>query len=283
MKKTTFSGMTASLALAVAAGSAMADTARMDVLEAQRAKLAENTANQGFGPQSPRDLEQREGVNLRKFAKAPPHTEMNLCNIHFHKNAEHRGGEYTTFAGPGNGKGYNTGYRYSGKLSKAQLQPVSGEICPSEYGSLQPGDTIESHYVFTSALVTPGPTLGACLSESTMNPQLRVEGQVFVLANDDSAMDFRELSAFAEVNGYHQPLNLPQNTGKPIEYLGSTTGPGYNEKGSPLQVSWSMRPKVAIVDIETVGQWCQDNAFDEKAAHGVRNLVVSPDLLSPMD
>lgn len=24
---------------------------------------------------------------------------MNLCNIHFHKNAEHKGGEFTVYAG----------------------------------------------------------------------------------------------------------------------------------------------------------------------------------------
>jgi hypothetical protein len=34
------------------------------------------------------------------------------------------------------------------------------------------------------------------------------------------------------------------------------------------------------VNIESVGRWCQGNVFDEDHAHGVRNLVVNPDLLS---
>jgi len=39
---------------------------------------------------------------------------------------------------------------------------------------------------------------------------------------------------------------------------------------------------VAKVNIESVGQWCKGNAFKEDHAHGVRNLVVNPRLLSAM-
>lgn len=252
------------------------------VIDAQHEALAKNTAGKGFGPQSPRDLEFAGGENDRVFSPAPPHTEMNLCNIHFHKGAEHRGGEFTTYAGNGDGHGYGTGFLYNGSLSAAQLAPVSGEICASDHGALQVGDTIEAHYVFTTAGVTPGATLGACLNPSTGNPQLRVEGQVFVLANDRNALDFTELAAHGMRDGYHQALNIPSDTGTPIQYAGSTTGPAYNEQGSPLLVSWSVRPQVAIVDIETVGAWCNDNVFDEKGPHGVRNLVEHPELLAPI-
>lgn len=34
---------------------------------------------------------------------APPFQQMNLCNIHFHKNAEHKGGEFTAVASKGHG------------------------------------------------------------------------------------------------------------------------------------------------------------------------------------
>ena len=78
----------------------------------------------------------------------------------------------------------------------------------------------------------------------------------------------------------HQAINIPDNTGTPIQYDGSTTGPSYNEVGSPLQVSWSVRPKVAKVSISSVEAWLKDNVFDEDHAHGVRNLVTNPDLLS---
>ena len=115
-----------------------------------------------------------------------------------------------------------------------------------------------------------------------MNPQLRVEAQVYALVNDDSALDFSDLTAVGMKNGYHQATGIPNNTGKPVVYAGATTGPSYNEKGSPLQVTWSVRPEVLKVDVKTVGEWCKSNQFDEGAAHAVRNLVVNPDLLSPM-
>lgn len=249
---------------------------------AQNAALAKNTEGKGFGPQSPRDLAKKYGSNQRIFGFAPAYKKMNLCNIHFHKNAEHKGGEFTLFAGHGDGHGYESGYKYSGNLNANESKPLGAEVCHSEHGGLQAGDTIELHYVHSSAQVTPGATLNSCLSESDINPQLRVEAQVFVLVNDAKAADFLELVKIGEVSGYHQALNIPTGMGKPIEYAGSTTGPSYNEKGSPLQVSWSVRPKVMKVNAESVGKWCQGNPFKEDHAHGVRNLVIDPKLLSRM-
>lgn len=253
-----------------------------DVILAQRAALAAATDGAGFGPQSPRDIDAVAGTNARSFQDAPAFGEMNLCNIHFHENAEHKGGQFTTFAGNGDGKGYGTGYKYNGELTEAELAPIDAPIGATDHGDLVPGDTIEVHYVFSSAQVTPGPTLGACLSEAIMNPQLRVEAQVFVLVNDDAAHDFVELAKVGTVGGLNQALNLPSDTGTPVEYDGSTTGPSYNEAGSPLQVTWSVRPDVAKVSIASVGAWFADNVFDEDHAHGVRNLVMNPALLSPI-
>lgn len=259
---------------------AQGDQVSDEFIAAQRAALAASTEGQGYGPQSPRDLDELVGSNERIFSEAPPSTQMNLCNIHFHKNAEHKGGEFTTYAGNGDGFGYQTGYKYSGKLSEAELKPVKREICPGDNGSLSVGDTIEVHYVHSSAQVTPGPTLGSCLSESIINPQLRVETQVMVLVNDRKALNFKKLAKHKLKKNYHQAVNIPDNTGEPIRYAGSTTGPSYNEKGSPIQVSWSVRPEVAKVNIRSVGKWCEGNAFDETDAHGVRNLVVNPKLIS---
>jgi len=81
-------------------------------------------------------------------------------------------------------------------------------------------------------------------------------------------------------NGVNQAVNIPSNTGTPVQYAGSTTGPSYNEIGSPFQVSWSVRPQVMKVSINSVGTWLKNNVFDEHYAHGVRNLVNNPDLLS---
>ena len=251
-----------------------------DVIAAQRAALAASTDGAGFGPQSPRDLETLEGNNNLFFNSSPDYTQMNLCNIHFHENAEHRGGQFTTYAGNGNGKGAGTGFVFDGELTEAELAPYGKTLGQSPYGSLEPGDTIELHYVHTTAKITPGPTLGSCLSESIMNPQLRVETQVYVLVNDDAAADFVELAKVEQVDGFYQAVNIPSDTGSPITYDGSTTGPSYNEKGSPLQVSWSVRPDVMKVSISSVDAWLENNIFDETGAHGVRNLVTNPNLIS---
>ena len=251
-----------------------------NVISEQRAKLAENTKGKGFGPQSPRDIDAVAGSNSRAFNAAPASSKMNLCNIHFHKNAEHKGGEFASYAGNGDGHGFQSGYKYSGTLSAAELTPVEQEICPSKHGALSAGDTIEVHYVHSTAQVTPGPTLGSCLNDAIKNPQLRVETQVYVLVNEKQSLDFGDLTKHGQKNGLHQALNIPGNTGDPVQYAGSTTGPGYNETASPLQVSWSVRPNVAKVNIESVGKWCKGNVFKEDHAHGVRNLVINPNLLS---
>ncbi len=250
------------------------------VIAKQRAMLAKNTKDKGFGPQSPRDINLSAGNNKRIFNIAPTATKMNLCNIHFHKNAEHKGGEFNKYAGNGDGKGHNSGYKYSNKLSDAELKPIANGVCSNKHGALYPGDTIEVHYVYSTAQVKTGPTLGACLSDSIKNPQLRVETQVYVVVNDSQVLDFSHLTKYGIKNGLYQALNIPNNTGIPIQYTGSTTSPVHNEKGSMFKVTWSIRPKVAKVNISTVGNWCKDNIFKEHYAHGVRNLVINPDLLS---
>jgi len=258
------------------ASAAVSDT----VIAAQRAALKKNTANQGFAPQAPRDIDMIEGDNTLDFTDAPPYREMNLCNIHFHENAEHKGGEFTKYAGNGDGHGYNSGYEYTGTLSETELTPLAHNVCSSDHGDLEPGDTIEVHYVYSTAKVKPGPTLGSCLSKAVNNPQLRVEAQVYVVTNDKDALDFKMLTSHGIKNGFHQALNIPDNAGTPVRYDGSTTGPTYNEKASPFQVTWSVRPKVLKVNIDTVGEWCKGNVFKEDHGHGVRNLVTNPNLLS---
>ena len=250
------------------------------VVAEQRQNLAKNTEGKGFGPQSPRDIDSVAGSNGIDFNAAPAYSKMNLCNIHFHKNAEHKGGEFTRYAGNGDGHGYLSGYQYSGQLTTAEMASVDHEVCPGKHGSLYPGDTIEVHYVHSTAQIKPGPTLGSCFNDAIKNPQLRVETQVYVLVNDKTAGDFGELTNHGEKQGTHQALNIPNDMGIPVQYSGSTTGPGYNETGSPFQVTWSVRPKVARVNIESVGNWCKGNVFEEDHAHGVRNLVLNPDLLS---
>ncbi|MEM7069563.1 MAG: delta-class carbonic anhydrase [Pseudomonadota bacterium] len=246
----------------------------------QRKALAGNTMGQGFGPQSPRDIDAVEGSNDRVFEAAPGYNQMNLCNIHFHKNAEHKGIGFSKYVGNGDGDGNGTGYAYSGTLSEKELSPITNQNGDIKNNGLRPGDTIEVHYVHTTAQVTPGPTLKSCLSNAIKNPQLRVETQVYVLVNDMTARDFAVLNHVKQIGGLFQAPNIPKDTGQPVQYAGSTTGPSYNEAGSPFQVTWSVRPVVAKVNIHTVNAWLNDNIFEEDHAHGVRNLIKNPDLLS---
>ena len=248
----------------------------------QRAMLAQNTKSLGFGPQSPRDIDRTIGLNPLVFSLAPSAKHMNLCNIHLHENAEHKGGEFTTYAGDGDGHGYGTGYQYSGQLTAAESAPLAEAVCPSEHSAIQSGDTLEVHYVYSTSLVKPGATLGACVANPVLNPQLRVEGQVIVAVNDDNAADFMDLAKYDIRDKRTQAINIPTDTGIPVEYVGSTTGPSYNEQGSPYNVTWSLRPKVKKVNIKSIGKWCERNVFDEDHAHGVRNLVTNPNLLSPI-
>ena len=230
----------------------------------------------GFGPQTPRDIDNLEGKNPVKFTMALPAEDMNLCNIHFHEGAEHKAKDFSIYLGKGH-DGYGSGYQcaMSDTLSEKELAPTAEPVCSGEHGDLQPGDTIEVHWVHTSCDVEPGPTLGACVSSGCANPDLRVETQVFTLVNDPDALDFNELKLAAD---------LPKNTGKPVEFLGSTTGPKFSgETCSPYQVTWSVRPKCAKLDINSVGKWCEGNVFNEDHAHGVRQLVTDPELLSEIE
>ncbi|TMP35592.1 delta-class carbonic anhydrase [Pseudoalteromonas rubra] len=233
---------------------------------------------EGFGPQTPRDIDQLHGENKRVFSLAPPASEMNLCNIHFHKNAEHKAKDFSVFAGNGKHGGYQCNATSS--LTEAELRAPKGKVCKN----VKPGDTIEVHWVHSSCDVAPGKGLGSCLSNACANPDLRVETQVFLVVNDEDALDFNDLSYDGNiVNGYHQAEYIPQTTGKPVEFLGSTTGPSYsNKQCSPLQVTWSVRPACAKVDINSLATWCEDNVFEEDHAHGVRQLVTDPKLLSPI-
>ena len=111
------------------------------------------------------------------------------------------------------------------------------------------------------------------------------QAQVFIVVNDSSAVDFLDLVyAGNKVNGLHQAKALPTNTGSPVVFLGSTTGPKYSEqKCSPFQVTWSVRPQCAKVDINSLSNWCDGNVFKENRAHGVRKLVTNPQLLSEIE
>jgi len=233
---------------------------------------------QGYGPQTPRDIDNKAGSNSVTFDLETKASAMNLCNIHFHNNAEHKAEAFSILGGEGDSQGYQCGI--SKTLSKTELSAPSSEICKG----LAPGDTVEVHWVPTSCDVDPGAGLGSCLSDACANPELRVETQVFTLVNDSSALSFDDINYGGnQVNGLHQAKALPSDTGVPVVFAGSTTGPSYTEQAcSALQVTWSVRPQCAKLDINTIGKWCEGNTFNEDHAHGVRKLVTDIRLLAPI-
>lgn len=243
---------------------------------------SEGPACVGFGPQAPRDIDALYGENNRFFSLAPHYADMNLCNIHFHTNAEHKAQDFSLYAGPGE-HGHGGGYQClaSRQLTAAELKMPEDNHCQG----VKPGDTVEVHWVYSSCDVEPGPGLGACLSSQCSNPNLRVESQVFMVVNDATAMNFADMTyGGLSPYGYHQARSLPDDTGAPVMFLGSTTGPKYSEQTcSPMQVTWSVRPHCAKIDINSLSRWCGKNVFHEDHAHGVRALVVNPKLLSTIE
>lgn len=213
---------------------------------------------EGFGPQSARDITQPEGTNPAVFSHAPPASELQLCNVHFHRNAEHKGPGFSKYVGDG---------RFDGYACDDAGDPSGETVCRN----VQAGDTVEYHWVYTSCEVDlkPGMGLDACSSAMCGNPQLRVEAQVYrVEADGDDPV----------------PPEPPTPGEGTVQYLGSTTGPDFNaEACSPLQVTWSVRPQCGSIGLASLSAWCEDNPFDERYAHGVRRLVTELPLLSKID
>lgn len=234
---------------------------------------------QGYGPQTPRDISSLKGTNERIWTLAPNSEVMSLCNIHTHTNAEHKGPGFSVFAGVGKFGGFRC--NETGDLTAEELADPTGGSGAME--GVKPGDTIEVHWVYSSCDVAPGAGLGACLSEKCANPELRVEAQAFLLVNDPSAADFSDFAyAGAPTDGLHQPKSLPVG-GDPVVFAGSTTGPSFSAaKCSPLQVTWSVRPACKKLNIASLHKWAEGNVFEEDHAHGVRQLVTAPELLSPI-
>lgn len=234
------------------------------------------------GPQTPRDISSGVGLNDVTFPMAPPVNELNLCNIHTHTNAEHKAPGFSVFVNDSDTGGYAC--NETAGLTDAELRdPYDGQ---GAYKGVKPGDTIEVHWVHSSCDVKPGEGLGACLTETCENPVFRVEAQAFLVVNDPDALDFNDFTYSGTTrDGFHQAKTIPGNTGEPVLFRGSTTGPAYTQSEcSPLQVTWSVRPQCAKLDIGSLHSWAeQGNVFNETKSHGVRQLVTAPELLAPIE
>ncbi len=233
--------------------------------EKKHAAPAEQNQCIATGPQSPRDIDSKAGTNSVIFEVAPSIKDMNLCNIHFHRNAEHKAAAYSTYVKDGSNSGWACQEPTKNRLSNnhAELNGCEG---------IAEGDTIEVHWVHTTCDINAegvkqlGTGLNACLTTMCPNPQLKVVAQVFVLQKDGKLK-------FAESPISH---NDPS-----VEYTGSTTGTSYsNNHCSPLQVTWDVKTTCDTLDIDNFSKWCNSNKYKDNHAHGVRELVTSETLLS---
>ena len=235
----------------------------------------------GSGPQTPRDINDKRGSNNLPVP-AKPVAELNLCNIHFHANAEHKSTDKKLGFWQVAEKGQN-GFQCSGDMAKKKLTPA--ELKDPGHGAcheIKPGDTIEVHWVYTSCNSAPGEGLATCVA--CKDHILRVEAQTFIVVNNNKAMNFTNFAYAGQKNGKHQVNALPAGTGTPVVFAGSTTGPDYTQKVcSPEKVTWSVRPQCAKVDINSLNKWCATDKFvKDHEPHGARPLVTSVKLLAPI-
>ena len=197
------------------------------------------------GPQSPREIDGSTIAGTNGHASssssrpppsfAGPAETLNLCNIHMHKNAEHKAQAFSKPAGSDNNHGW--------QCSQVDLTAAetAATAAPSVCGGLRPGDTVEVHWVYSSCNGGPGHTIKACMKDhpdgATGGPcagdgwrtaSYRVEAQVFVLVNgpgpqDGGGLDFATMTTVTTVasSNLHQVV-LPDSSGGRVQYVGSS-------------------------------------------------------------
>jgi hypothetical protein len=134
---TTLTGLLGGAALALSACSAN-DSTTTDTPKAKTEMAsADGPLCLASGPQTPRDISNRSGLNDVMFGMAPASTQMNLCNIHTHTNAEHKGPGFEMFVNDSDYGGYAC--NATADLTDAELAPYD-----SRYGKLNPATRLRS-------------------------------------------------------------------------------------------------------------------------------------------
>lgn len=227
------------------------------------------------GPQAPRDIDSGWGTNTTLFRTANKTDKMNLCDIHYHWNAEHKSAAYSTFVDIEHSE--HSGWAIVEPASTDPEERAKHDISHLLDGDaheigVMVGDTIEVHFVHTSCDVkydelAPANGLGNCATSVCVNPQLRVVAQVFKVVEHD-----------ADITDLDHPM---QHDDARVVYTGSTTGSKYNnDHCSPYQVTWDVKKSPATIDAHGLAHWSHEH---EQHAHGVRELVTRSELLSTVN
>jgi hypothetical protein len=206
------------------------------------------------GPQSPRDIAKAGGTNRLPVpgdGTRPPR----LCNMHFHRPAEHTG---------------------IGACPAVAAETPAGGVCGGEgHEPVRAGDEIEVHWVYTNcpAYDVPRPGLDNCVCDEPPRVVLMAFGQKYVVAEEGAPGADRELR---------------EPTADVARYGGSTTGPKYSSGEpddprpcSPARVQWQMARQCRALDIAALGAWCDDNEWNEDHADDPRGLIERESWLSP--
>lgn len=202
------------------------------------------------GPQSPRDLAVAGGTNRLPVpgdGTRPPR----LCNVHFHRPAEHTG---------------------IGACPAVEEAAAIGVCAGGGAVPVRPGEEIEFHWVYTSCPPPPErqPGLANCVCDE---PVLMVIGQKYVVSGQAG-------------EGVATALDEPE--ADLAHYGGSTTGPDFSsgapgdpKKCSPARVQWRVARQCRALALSALGAWCGSNEWGEDHAEGARPVITREDWLSP--
>lgn len=150
-------------------------------------------------------------------------------------------------------------FEHAGFVMPAGVEPTEAAVCHD----VKNGDKIEAHWVYTSCPLPAEPKHGLanCVCDRP-DMVLRVIAGVYIV-NDEGG-------------------EFTQPTENLAKFAGSTTGTKYtNEVCSPARVNWEVSREVTYLKRDALGAFCSDNPYNEDHPHGVRELVVREDWLSP--
>lgn len=214
------------------------------------------------GPQSPRDVTVGSiGTMTTDNTPLGSLEGMVHVNTHYHLGAEHRSaGEYD--------EPMNFGFgckKATDGLASEHLAPYDFQYC----SKTEVGQTYEFHWVHSTGGEALGAGLGGAFA-TTSEPEIVVQGQVFVVVNDDTGAYDRNLLDGSTFAGLGKDIAM---------YMGSTTGPSYNnyDHCSPYSINWNVDRKCQLVSAKSMDEVCRQKIEmgmkDDAHPHGSRELV----------